>query len=466
MAVPLNNERRTSEFSAGSPRGMVLPWLMTMPSPNEAMNIGRRPDEKRAAESNSVPEGPPEGRSGATQLMPIPDAPPSAAAPAFPTRGATDSSCCPTPLPGDHSGDARPAETYALTRPLRTAEHEGRNSHATPESSAENLRESSSACATEITPLPGLQLKEEVPNIELGPHPAETYVAPEADVAIGAEHERWNSLAAPECAREKSEGVSGGTNELGLSPRANYLMPDNEIASVAQANQLERDWIRAVSDVPTADSFEGGVAEFKQSDLATQGSKTGTRIILVASIFTASVLCIWTSGLKPFPDLPHGAEMASPAASVSSKPGLGGTRTPEVDNSSGRSETSSSQPVLSSQPQNSFGADARMTPISPAPARPEVDRESIPQLQPDRQDVQPPRITDTPHVAILPLPPKGITVESRVPEITNSTCFASASEVRQEHPESWPSWTLRALGHEGAKCWYPTTRTLAHDHRK
>jgi hypothetical protein len=36
-----------------------------------------------------------------------------------------------------------------------------------------------------------------------------------------------------------------------------------------------------------------------------------------------------------------------------------------------------------------------------------------------------------------------------------STCFPSASAVRQEHPEAWPSWTLRATGHEGTKCWYP-----------
>jgi hypothetical protein len=82
-----------------------------------------------------------------------------------------------------------------------------------------------------------------------------------------------------------------------------------------------------------------------------------------------------------------------------------------------------------------------MTPISPAPARPELDRESIPKLQPDRQDVQPHRIIDT-----------------------HSTCFASASAVRQDHPDAWPSWTLRALGHQGTRCWYPTTRTLAHDH--
>ena len=75
-----------------------------------------------------------------------------------------------------------------------------------------------------------------------------------------------------------------------------------------------------------------------------------------------------------------------------------------------------------------------MTPISPAPARPELDRESMPKLQPNRQEFQP--------------------------------CFGSASAVRQDHPDAWPSWTLRALGHEGTKCWYPTTRTLAHDHPK
>ena len=452
MGAPLDNERRTSAFSAnqqGKPQGMVLPWLMTMPSPNEAMDIGTRPDQKRD----------PEGRSRATQLMPMPDGPGSAS-PAFPTNGedATASwSQAPwlrtTLLPGDNISETRdPAETYiALKRLLRIAEHEGGNSHAAPESSAENLRESSGACATEITPLPGLQLKEEIANIEIGPHPAETYVAPEADVAISAEHEGGNSCAAPECATQKSEGVSDGSDELGLLPRANHPMPDDAIASVAQANQLERDWIRAVSAVPNADSFQGGVDE---SDLAvpTQGSKTSTRIILVACIFTASVLCIWNTGLKPFPDFPNATEMASPAASVSSKQGLEGMRAPDVE------------------------ADAWMTPISPTPARPELDRESVSQLQPDRQDVQPQRITDTPHVAFLPLPqgvPQstgakgGITAESRAePGITKPTCYASASAVSQDHPKAWPSWTLRALGHEGTKCWYPTTRTLAHDHPK
>jgi hypothetical protein len=45
------------------------------------------------------------------------------------------------------------------------------------------------------------------------------------------------------------------------------------------------------------------------------------------------------------------------------------------------------------------------------------------------------------------------------------TCFPTASAVRQNHPGAWASWTLRAPGHEGIKCWYATTRTMARDHR-
>src|ERR1700693_4990557 len=45
-------------------------------------------------------------------------------------------------------------------------------------------------------------------------------------------------------------------------------------------------------------------------------------------------------------------------------------------------------------------------------------------------------------------------------------CLPSAETVRQQHPEGWPSWTLRARGHEGAKCWYAATRSTAHQHPK
>jgi hypothetical protein len=47
----------------------------------------------------------------------------------------------------------------------------------------------------------------------------------------------------------------------------------------------------------------------------------------------------------------------------------------------------------------------------------------------------------------------------------NSTCFPSASAVRQNHPGAWPSWTLRAPGHESTRCWYAATRTKSHKHR-
>ncbi len=46
-----------------------------------------------------------------------------------------------------------------------------------------------------------------------------------------------------------------------------------------------------------------------------------------------------------------------------------------------------------------------------------------------------------------------------------STCFPSASAVRENRPGAWPSWTLRAPGHEGTRCWYAATRATTHDHR-
>ncbi len=46
-----------------------------------------------------------------------------------------------------------------------------------------------------------------------------------------------------------------------------------------------------------------------------------------------------------------------------------------------------------------------------------------------------------------------------------STCFPSASAVRENRPGAWPSWTLRAPGHEGTRCWYAATPATTHDHR-
>ncbi len=39
----------------------------------------------------------------------------------------------------------------------------------------------------------------------------------------------------------------------------------------------------------------------------------------------------------------------------------------------------------------------------------------------------------------------------------DASCFPSASAVLQNHPGGWPSWTLRAPGHEGTICWYASS---------
>jgi len=48
----------------------------------------------------------------------------------------------------------------------------------------------------------------------------------------------------------------------------------------------------------------------------------------------------------------------------------------------------------------------------------------------------------------------------------DSSCLPSALAVLQNHPGGWPSWTLRAPGHEGTKCWYATIRTRASEPSK
>jgi hypothetical protein len=44
-----------------------------------------------------------------------------------------------------------------------------------------------------------------------------------------------------------------------------------------------------------------------------------------------------------------------------------------------------------------------------------------------------------------------------------SPCLSSAAAVRQEHPRSWPSCTLRAEGYVGVKCRFPTDSAPGRD---
>jgi hypothetical protein len=47
----------------------------------------------------------------------------------------------------------------------------------------------------------------------------------------------------------------------------------------------------------------------------------------------------------------------------------------------------------------------------------------------------------------------------------DSSCYASASAVLQNYPGGWPTWTLKAPGHEGTMCWYAAPRPRGSDHR-
>jgi hypothetical protein len=47
----------------------------------------------------------------------------------------------------------------------------------------------------------------------------------------------------------------------------------------------------------------------------------------------------------------------------------------------------------------------------------------------------------------------------------DTSCFVSASAVLQNHLGGWPTWTLKAPGHEGTMCWYAAARPRGSDHR-
>jgi hypothetical protein len=80
-------------------------------------------------------------------------------------------------------------------------------------------------------------------------------------------------------------------------------------------------------------------------------------------------------------------------------------------------------------------------------------------LQPiARLDIKP---TEVSPAQILADKGKPLSVASR----NNASCFPSSSAVLQNHPGGWPTWTLRAPGHEGTVCWYAATRPRGSNHR-
>jgi hypothetical protein len=58
----------------------------------------------------------------------------------------------------------------------------------------------------------------------------------------------------------------------------------------------------------------------------------------------------------------------------------------------------------------------------------------------------------------------GLTLWASSVSARDLTCLESADAVRRQYGGAWPSWTLRAAGQEGRKCWYASTRASAHGH--
>jgi hypothetical protein len=278
-------------FSSDRPakaEGTVLPWLMAMPEPSEAMKIGSR----------SIGE-----------------------APASENRISVEGTVTPL-VAGREKRNFSPAAGG-----LREESHNqscGRDEGLLP-------------LSTGITPMPGLSTKEDIAEIDTSPKEkrpqVETYVAAEAPITpIIAEHREGNARIVPGNLSEKSGWDFGASDERHVPAPMPGGRPQQEIANV-----------------------QAGVHGLEQSafatPLTTQERKQGGRIVLVASIFTASVLCLWSIVWRPSPHLPHETAMTSSAAAGKQEPVR--TRVQEIETGSGRSETSS-QPMLSSQPESSF----------------------------------------------------------------------------------------------------------------
>ncbi len=104
-------------------------------------------------------------------------------------------------------------------------------------------------------------------------------------------------------------------------------------------------------------------------------------------------------------------------------------------------------------------ANARVT---PAESRAEPDVQTAPASWAARLGMEP---AEGPFDSRAPQTPQEGGKPLAAASGYDPTCLPSAAAVRQSYPQAWPSWTLRAPGHEGVKCWYAATRTADDDRR-
>jgi hypothetical protein len=119
--------------------------------------------------------------------------------------------------------------------------------------------------------------------------------------------------------------------------------------------------------------------------------------------------------------------------------------------------------IATGQEQMTRNTDQTATDIDQAPSKatsiPVESRGDAASFQPTaRLNTKP---TDAKPPQTLPERGKQLSAASR----HDASCFPSASAVLQNHPGGWPTWTLRAPGHEGTMCWYAAARPRGSDHR-
>ena len=128
-----------------------------------------------------------------------------------------------------------------------------------------------------------------------------------------------------------------------------------------------------------------------------------------------------------------------------------------------RSTNQTAASIVTGQEQMTRNTDQTTTSVDQAPSKatsiPVESRGDAASLQPTvRLNIKP---TEAKPPQTLSEKGKPLSAASR----HDPSCFPSASAVLQNHPGGWPTWTLKAAGHEGTMCWYASARPRGNGHR-
>jgi hypothetical protein len=128
-----------------------------------------------------------------------------------------------------------------------------------------------------------------------------------------------------------------------------------------------------------------------------------------------------------------------------------------------RSTNETAATIAAGQEQITRNADQTATSVDQAPSK----ATNIPaESRTDGASLQPTARLDIKPTEAMPSPTSSEKdKQSSATSRPDASCFPSASAVVQNHPGGWPTWTLRAPGHEGTMCWYAAARPRGSDHR-